>query len=155
QSASVSAAPSENSRLRIPFEEAFPGAPVRENSSFPPQIDAKFVSARGDVPRVAPAPVMLPATRSVDLAPSYTIDWARLAIGAYILGAFVLFARLGTSMVAVARLRRACVAVDAVEWIEPLEHWRKRLGIGRAVHLGWSPAVSVPLVLGWLNPTIV
>ena len=64
-------------------------------------------------------------------------------------------ARLGTSMLAVARLRQSCAKVDDTQWIRALERWRAKLEIGRTVDLAWSPAVSVPVVLGWLHPMIV
>src|SRR5205085_295344 len=67
----------------------------------------------------------------------------------------VLLARMGTSLWAVARLGHSCVKVDDTEWTEALERWRRRLGIGRTVVLACSPGVSVPVVLGWLRPTIV
>ncbi len=74
---------------------------------------------------------------------------------AYAVGVLVLIARLGTSVLAVARLRQSCTKVDDTQWISALEHWRAKLAIGRAVDLAWSPAVSVPVVLGWLHPMIV
>ncbi len=115
----------------------------------------KFVRAADDSARVAPAPVMLAEGLSVGSTASWDIDWAALAILAYAVGVLVLIARLGASVVAVARLRQSCAKVDDTQWIGALEHWCAKLAIGRAVELAWSPAVSVPVVLGWLHPMIV
>ena len=115
----------------------------------------EFVCAADDSPRVRPAPVMLAEGLSVGSTRSRDIDWAALAIVAYAVGVLVLMARLGTSVLAVARLRQSCAKVDDTQWIKALERWRAKLEIGRAVDLAWSPAVSVPVVLGWLHPMIV
>jgi beta-lactamase regulating signal transducer with metallopeptidase domain len=88
-------------------------------------------------------------------AQSRNTDWAALAIAVYAIVALSLLVRIGTSLWAVARLRRSCVQVLDTAWTEALARWRARLGIGRTVGLAWSPRVSVPVVLGWLRPTIL
>ena len=73
----------------------------------------------------------------------------------YTIGVLILVIRLGSSLLAVARLRQSCAKVDDAQWIKSLACSRAKLKIGRAVDLAWSPAVSVPVALGWLQPTIV
>jgi beta-lactamase regulating signal transducer with metallopeptidase domain/uncharacterized GH25 family protein len=78
-----------------------------------------------------------------------------VAITGYAIVAAVLLMRLAVSLMIVARVRRLGVAVDDRAWTGALESWRRRLGIGREVALAWSGPVSVPLVVGWLRPTIL
>jgi beta-lactamase regulating signal transducer with metallopeptidase domain/uncharacterized GH25 family protein len=108
----------------------------------------------------APSPVLSTPVALAEVSPaasrqSSTTDWAAIAIAVYAFTALVLLSRLATSILAVARLRHSGEQVAEAEWTEALERWRRRLGIGRDVVLAWSPRVSIPLVLGWLRPTIV
>jgi beta-lactamase regulating signal transducer with metallopeptidase domain len=147
-------APSDSSWAHIPAQEVFPVGLKPVDASDASQPVSKFVRAADDS-RVAPAPVMLAEGLSVGRSRSRDIDWAALAIAGYAIGVLVLIARLGTSVLAVSRLRQSCAKVDDTQWIKALERWRAKLEIGRAVYLAWSPAVSVPVVLGWLHPMIV
>jgi beta-lactamase regulating signal transducer with metallopeptidase domain len=148
-------APSATSSAHIPVENVFPIGPKPDDPSNAPQPVGKFIRTADDSPRVRPAPAVLSKDLPVGKARSQDIDWAALAIVGYIVGVLVLIARLGTSLLAVARLRQSCAKVDDTQWIRSLECWRAKLKIGRAVSLAWSPAVSVPVVLGWLHPMIV
>jgi beta-lactamase regulating signal transducer with metallopeptidase domain len=139
----------------IPADDVFPTGPKPDDTSAASHPVRDFVRTADDAPRVRPAPVTLAERPSVGRARSLDIDWAALAIVAYAVGVIVLIARLGTSVLAVARLRQSCAKVDDTQWIRALEHWRAKLEIGRAVDLAWSPAVNVPVVLGWLHPMIV
>ena len=139
----------------IPAHDVFPIGPKPDDASAAPNPVRKLVRTADDSARVRPAPVMLAEGFSVGSTRSRDIDWAALAIAAYAFGVLGFLTRLGTSVLAVARLRQTCAKVDDPQWIGALEHWRAKLEIGRAVSLAWSPAVSVPVVLGWLHPMIV
>jgi beta-lactamase regulating signal transducer with metallopeptidase domain/protocatechuate 3,4-dioxygenase beta subunit len=147
-------APSAASWTHNPAEDVFPISPKPVDVADVSQPVSKLVRA-DDSPRVASAPVMLADGPSAGSTRSRDIDWAALAILGYTIGVIVLIARLGTSMLAVARLRQSCAKVDDTQWIKSLERWRAKLEIGRTVDLAWSPAVSVPVALGWLHPMIV
>ena len=67
----------------------------------------------------------------------------------------LLAARLAVSLVAVRRLRRRCGRFEDDAWSCALERWRARLGIARRVALLRSDRVSVPVVVGWLRPSII
>ncbi len=129
-----------------------------------PALDYSPVAPRSEVrlsrASDAAAPALLttaaPAgTQPIGLPEPHKTDWAAIAAAIYALIALVLLVKLASSIAAVARLRRSCEEVDRTEWTEALKRWRRKLGIGRDVVLGRSPGVSVPLVLGWLRPTIV
>jgi bla regulator protein blaR1 len=83
------------------------------------------------------------------------MDWFAIGLTGYAIVAVGLLARLLASLVAVARLRSSSMPVDSEEWLLALVRCRRRLGTHRAVGLAWSARVGVPLVLGWLKPTIV
>ena len=147
EAAAVSDPPSTSDWLRTRSEDAVPNGPEPDNVSAASQPVGKFIRAADDTPRVPPAAEMLAEGLPVGSTRPRKIDWAALAIMGYMLGALVLMARLGTPMLAVARLRHSCVKVDDTEWIKALERWRGRLEIGRAVDLAWSTEVSVPVIL--------
>ena len=50
---------------------------------------------------------------------------------------------------------RTGVPVEDPAWLEALERCRRRLGIDRAVGLSWTPRLAIPVVLGWIRPTIL
>ncbi len=128
---------------------------AQEPASFLPRSEAKLVRRDIDSPAVLPIPVtfaMTPPTRSAPIPATY---WAGFATVGYFIVLLALLARLINSLWHVARLKRFGVKVDDSEWTEALERWRTRLAIGCDVALAWSPALSVPVVLGWLRPTIV
>jgi multidrug resistance efflux pump/beta-lactamase regulating signal transducer with metallopeptidase domain len=81
------------------------------------------------------------------------------AVGASLLAyaavAALLLLRLARSLAAVGALRRSAVAVEEPVWVEALDRWRTRLRLTRPVRLVRSGRVGVPIVLGWLRPTIV
>ena len=78
-----------------------------------------------------------------------------MSLFGYALVTFIFLVRLLASLVAVSRLRsESREVVDGTSSIV-MERWRRRLGITGAVGLADSRAVSVPLVLGWVRPTIV
>ena len=74
---------------------------------------------------------------------------------AYATVAVLLLARFLGSLRAVERLRDSCQPVDDQRWCGTVERWRAQLAIRRPVALASSARVSVPVVLGWLRPTIV
>ncbi len=82
-------------------------------------------------------------------------DWGVAALGVYLAGVLVAGLRLVGSMVAVGRLVAGSWAVDDPRWVGPLAGWRGRLGVARGVEIRASGAVSVPIAVGWLRPSIV
>ncbi|APW62013.1 carboxypeptidase regulatory-like domain-containing protein [Paludisphaera borealis] len=82
-------------------------------------------------------------------------DVAILALGVYLAVAMLLAARLAVALALVHSMKRRCEPSTGREWIEALERWRKTLGIGRPVVLLESERVSVPVVVGWLRPSII
>jgi hypothetical protein len=109
--AAVSNPPSTSDWLRTRSEDAVPNGPEPDNVSAASQPVGKFTRAADDTPRVPPAAEILAEGLPVGSTLPRKIDWAALAIMGYMLGALVLMARLGTSMLAVARLRHSCVKV--------------------------------------------
>ncbi|MFI5457976.1 MAG: carboxypeptidase regulatory-like domain-containing protein [Isosphaerales bacterium] len=153
--ASVSISPSASARPRNFAEDTMPITPAHGNPSVASRSAVKLVRGADLVPPVLPARVTVAEAHPAASTHTRSTDWAAIAIAGYAIAVLVLIARMGTSLLAVARLRRSCVKVDDTEWTEALERWQRRLGIGRDVVLAWSPGVSVPVVLGWLRPTVV
>ncbi len=118
-----------------------------------PRSRTRFVAGPANPARVVDAPAHAESISPPTVR--LTIDWAWVTIGIYASITLVMIIRLLTSILAVARLQRYCFEVVDVKWIEPLEHWRQRLEIGRCVQMVWSQRVRIPMVLGWLRPTIV
>ncbi|MEO6812111.1 MAG: M56 family metallopeptidase, partial [Isosphaeraceae bacterium] len=83
------------------------------------------------------------------------LDVAWLIPGVYVVVLMVLLARFVASLAAVDRLRRRSEPIEHPEWVDALERWRTRLGITRQVKLFTSDYVSVPVVVGWLRPSIL
>lgn len=152
---SVSVPHSASDQPRDPAEVRSPITSDLDRPSVASQPLTRFVRAAAAPPRDLPAPVTLAEVPAVGPSQTQNTDWAAIAILGYALTAMVLIARLGLSLGAVARLHHSCVKVDVTEWVEALERWRGRVGIGRAVLLASSPRVSVPVVLGWLRPMVV
>jgi len=82
-------------------------------------------------------------------------DLRSVVIGVY--GSVVMFllVRLAGSLASVGRLLRSSIAVDDPAWLDALARLRERLGIARPVALARSVRVGVPVVVGWLRPTIL
>jgi len=153
--ASVSISPSASAWPRNFAEDLVPITPAGDNPSIASRSAVKLVRGADDIPPVLPEPVTFAEAPPAVSTRTRRSDWAAISIAGYAITVLVLLARMGTSLLAVARLRRSCVKVDDTAWAEALERWQRRLGISRAVVLAWSPRVSVPVVLGWLRPTIV
>ncbi len=100
-----------------------------------------------------------PARRSrgsvVQPPSSRGFDAAKLVLGAYLAVTMILAARLAVSLVAVHRLRRRCGPIAGDAWSDALERGRTRLGIVRRIALLKSDRVSIPVVVGWLRPSII
>ena len=90
-----------------------------------------------------------------DDTPAARLGGTGIAVTIYLAVATLLVLRLAASMMAVARLRRQCVVVKDERWASALDLWRARLGINRRVPLLASDRVSVPIVAGWLRPSII
>jgi beta-lactamase regulating signal transducer with metallopeptidase domain/protocatechuate 3,4-dioxygenase beta subunit/thiol-disulfide isomerase/thioredoxin len=109
----------------------------------------------GQAPFAAPSFVPQPREVVADPPVIARVDLATLAIGVYLAVAALLAARLAVSLTLVHKLKRRCEPSTSREWAEALERWRKTLGIGRPVDLLVSESVSVPVVVGWLRPSII
>lgn len=82
-------------------------------------------------------------------------SWPAVGLAAYALITAVMLLRLATSLAAVGRLRGAARPVDDPSWLSALERCRRKLEIRQPVNLAWTSGASIPLVFGWLRPTIV
>ncbi len=158
----------------LPAERIAPAvAEVNEGSSLP-VLDAGLDRAMMPAPELAamerarpdqaapiparPAPVIAapsapPAT--VPPAGAWRPSWPAVGLVVYALIAGAMLVRLGASLAAVRRLRRAASPVEDPSWLSALERCRQRLGIRRPVSLAWTSGAGIPLVLGWLRPTIL
>ena len=111
--------------------------------------------------RHEPAPVPSDNGGRIGLAESARPSWlsatetAAIAMMVYATVAGLLMARLGFSLRAVLVLRRSSVAVDDPAWMAALTRWQARLGVRSPVRLARSGKVTVPVVIGWLRPTII
>jgi RND family efflux transporter MFP subunit len=126
------------------------GAPVGSGVSIPTQAPALPPAPAQDPPSGHLLPggeKPAPAVRAV--------DWTLMAVVVYGLGVCVLALRLARSLVSVAALRRSSDSVADLLWLERLDSWRTRLGIGQAVTLTRSERTSVPVLVGWWRPSIV
>ncbi len=161
--------------VRLPRAEAGAPAPPRPSDPAPiaeartPDVDPfdamadrAWAPAEGPKPaavtiasglRKVQAPLLSAAPERPE--PPRATDWAAVAAWAYLAIASGLLARLAFALGAVGRLARSSVAVDDPAWLEPLARIKGRLGIGREVALAWSSRVGVPVVIGWLRPTIL
>ena len=131
--------------------------PIGEPSPIDAPRAARPTLAAVDRP-VPPRPAAIPAPAleaTPAPSPSRPADWPAIAMVGYATVAAVLLARLLASLAAVERLRRAGVPVDDPNWLDALERCRRRLGIRRPVALSWSPRLGIPIVLGWIRPTIM
>jgi hypothetical protein len=135
----VSEPPSASGWPRIRSEDACSISPGPGDAAVVSRPVGNFVRAADETPRVQPVRVALAEGLPVGSTHPRDIDWAALTITGYTLGALVLMARLGASMLAVARLSRSCVRIVDTEWISPwsvgaggwrsaaLSTWRGRL----------------------------
>ncbi len=82
-------------------------------------------------------------------------DAAKWVLGGYLAVVALGLIRLVGSALAVGRLRRSSRAVAELCWVEAGDRWCHRLGIRRRVAILRSDRVSVPVVVGWLRPTIL
>ena len=105
-------------------------------------------------PPTRPAPPDVPAAIAPRV-PAARFDLASIIAPAYAAVAAALVLRLLLSIAAVGVLRRSGSAVEGRAWLDALDRWRGRLGIARPVGLMRSGRVGVPVVVGWLRPTIL
>ncbi len=117
--------------------------PVREAVAPPPLSPDPL-----DGPNLIESPLVRPQ------APT-RLDWASAVVLAYLAIAAALAVRLALSLAAVGALVRTSVPVEERPWVEALDRWRGRLGLSRGVRLARSSRVGVPVVVGWLRPTIL
>jgi beta-lactamase regulating signal transducer with metallopeptidase domain/protocatechuate 3,4-dioxygenase beta subunit/peroxiredoxin len=129
--------------------------PIRDLAKTGSKAGAKPISAAPlQPPLPSPTEVAAPAV-AAEVPPARPTDWIALGLAAYAVVATALLVRVLTSLLAVERLRRSSVPVDDLAWSAALELCRSRLGISGHLNLAWSPRVSIPIVLGWLRPTVL
>ncbi len=130
----------------------------------PPGVDRNPITSMAELRSSSGSTASVPASSHAIIAPPSSvvlssptrrIDWLLIGMAGYAAVAGLLLVRLLASLVAVARLRNSSPHVADGPWWLALESCRRRLGINRPVGLAWSPCVGVPVVLGWLRPTIV
>ena len=123
-----------------------------EAMSSPSPITIKVhpsVAPQAALPRIGKPPTATAATvRSM-------VDWRSIVLGGYASVVILLLVRLAGSMASVGRLLRSSSAVDDPAWLDALARLRERLEIARPVALARSARVGVPVVVGWLRPTIL
>jgi WD40 repeat protein/beta-lactamase regulating signal transducer with metallopeptidase domain len=73
----------------------------------------------------------------------------------YLAGVGIGLSRIVVGLVAVSCLKRSALDMCSPPWMRSLEQWRARLNIRRAVKLGASPSVRVPMTAGWIRPIIL
>ncbi len=140
-------------RLRVEIPTA-PLAidPVREviplRVEAPPPEPVSMVVAR-------PAPAASHAEPIEAPVVAWRPDWIELALGVYLIAAVLRGIGLAVAMSGLGRLRRRCRSIDDPRWVEALDRWGGRLGIGRRVDLLATNQISVPIAAGWLRPSIV
>ncbi len=149
-------APVTSSSIEIPHDLAEAAMRITQAPDRSPVIAESEVMLDRTADTRLPIPLSPVMDEAFPVVSSHqSVDWVVIAIAGYALVALALIVRLGASLLAIARLQRSCETVDNTQWIEALKRWRRRLGIGRDVILARSDRVGVPVVLGWLRPTIV
>ncbi|MHB1560353.1 MAG: carboxypeptidase regulatory-like domain-containing protein [Isosphaeraceae bacterium] len=157
----------------LPAERAVP-ADVLVNAGPQPDFSARLDPAMMPAPEPAateptqsdeatPIPAPLASTIPAPSAPpattrparSWRPSWPAVGLVAYALIAGGMLVRLASSLAAVRRLRLTAIPVDDPGWRSALERCRQRLGIRRPVSLAWTAGAGIPLVFGWLRPTIL
>ena len=125
-----------------------PGASVKRSPG-------SFGSEQESLTNFEPSRDVATATPGVASPPLPTLPEERVVVGVYLVVALLLTVRLCLSLAAVGRLIRPCQPVNEAPWTAALGRWRLRLAIRRDVRLLASDRVSVPIVVGWLQPAIV
>lgn len=107
--------------------------------------------------------LLLPLVQCLDVAPSDTDLIGELSplaeqmpalVGAWALGAGLMFGRLALGLAWVARARRRSTAAPA-EWQARLDALARRLGLTRPVRLRLLPELAGPIALGTLKPCVL
>ena len=153
----------------IPIPRAFEPTPpaevrpvaVEPPSPLPPFEDkAELADLAREVFPALPEPVVAPVLSRVALVeepapPRPRLDFASVVLAAYASVALAMLARLGGSLVGVARVRQGSGPVEDPTWVATLDRLRGELGIERPVALARSSRVGVPAVIGWRRPMIL
>jgi WD40 repeat protein/beta-lactamase regulating signal transducer with metallopeptidase domain len=138
----------------LPPREVAEAAPVEPAPSEEPRPAALAVSV-ADCPRLEerPAPVAAAPAEPVPVPATPGAPYVLSAV--YLAGVVFGLGRLAAGLLAVRRLRASVTPLHEAVWLARLEHWRRVLGVRRAVALGRSRLVRVPLTLGWRRPVIL
>ncbi len=138
-----------------PYRDALVVAPIHDRSTTEAKPKLRIVPGSHAVSGASATTESFASSPLATSAPASKVDWPAVGLAGYGIVAVVLLTRLMASLMAVARLRGSSAPVDTGEWLLALESCRRRLATDRAVDLAWSARVSVPVVLGWIRPTIV
>ena len=123
---------------------AIQAAAITEPRSSMPDFEIRKSSTTGLEPVQSLAPIR-----------DWRDDATVIGLGLYLSITTLLLLRLGLSLRAIQRLRRDCLPVDASIWVEGLSRSASKVGITRPVQLLMSDQISVPIVIGWLNPAVI
>ena len=86
---------------------------------------------------------------------SWMTHSAPYALGVYLAGVVIMFLRLIAALWGGWRLRRAATLVNDVTLLDMVARQAKRLGMAAAPAIAWCERVSVPMVVGIVNPLIL
>ncbi|MAE63306.1 MAG: hypothetical protein CMJ18_03465 [Phycisphaeraceae bacterium] len=95
------------------------------------------------------------ATATPGEHPRWIAMWPALLVIVIAFGSLALAVRLVSSIAATVRTRRCGVPLEDPQWRQRMDHWRARLGIRRHVDLRLTDELNVPVIIGWLRPTIL
>lgn len=91
----------------------------------------------------------------MDVKTGWRFDSRLVLLGIYLGSVSLILLRLVCSLIAIQRLSHDCLPVEETVWINGLRQSASRIGMKRPVRLLMSDQVSVPVVVGWLNPAII
>ena len=83
------------------------------------------------------------------------MDWLAIAVVAWMIGAMGFALRLAGGWIVARRYVTRAVEPASEHLVDLVHDLSTRMGIPRAIAIVQSSAVSVPVLIGWLKPTIV
>ena len=134
-----------------------PGKAVMPGRISPTAVSTIALTDRSPaVERSAVTPIVLaPEPTARPSRPASLSAWHVVLVAVYLGVSAILVLKLASGLTAVGRLKRACEKVVDPCWVAALDRWRDSLRISRRVRLLQSDRVSIPMVLGWLEPAVV
>ena len=116
-------------------------------------------SAAPVVPTPIVAPASTPATQFATAgspaAESNQVDWQAVTLLAWMIGASAFALRLTGGWIVARRFATRAVQPASEQIADVVRQLADRMEIRRAIAVLESSAVSVPIIIGWLKPTIV